>query len=144
MALGRLPIPRKVVGNGVFDGKAGAHFSYIIVEFSSRPGGIGGDRGVPRESMRQLAGITDMQRGANIHCFCRLPLNLKHLFQMSFSSKTLWYLVKFKVIIYLCITRVTRVSRATIMTGKSSRDNVRMFQEGICQLFPSLRQHFYQ
>ena len=92
--------------------------------------------------MRQLAGITDMQRGANIHCFCRLPLNLKHLFQMSFSSKTLWYLVKFKVIIYLCITRVTRVTRATIMTGKSSRDNVRMFQEGICQLFPSLRHIF--
>ena len=37
--------------------------------------------------------------GEHIHCFCWLPLNLKHLFQMSFSSKTLWYLVKFRVII---------------------------------------------
>ena len=62
------------MGNGVFDGEAGAHCCYIIVEFSSRTGGIGGDRGVPRDSMRQLAGITDMQRGGNIHCFCRLPL----------------------------------------------------------------------
>ena len=109
-------------------------------------GGIGGDRqGRPKgeyEAAGRDYGYAEEEE--HIHCFCWLPLNLKHLFQMSFSSKTLWYLVKFKVIIYLCITRVTRVTRATIMTGKSSRDNVRMFQEGICQLFPSLQQHFYQ
>ena len=55
------------MGNGVFDNEADAHCCYIIVEFSSRPGGIGGDRGVPRDRMRQLAGITDMQRGGQIY-----------------------------------------------------------------------------
>ena len=88
--------------NGVLDGEGGAHCYYIIFEFSSRQLVVlvGTGRGVPRDSMRQLAGITDMQRGGeHIHCFCWLPLNLKHLFQMSFSSKTLWYLVKFRVII---------------------------------------------
>ena len=62
------------MGNGVFAGEAGAHCCYIIVEFSSRQLVVlvGTGRGVPRESMRQLVGITDMQRGAN--CFCRPPL----------------------------------------------------------------------
>ena len=44
MVLGRRQFTGKVVENGVFDGEAGAHCYYIIVEFSSRPGGIGGDR----------------------------------------------------------------------------------------------------
>ena len=50
--------------NGVFDGEDGAHYSYIIVEFSSRQLVVlvGTGRGVPRDRMRQLAGITDMQR----------------------------------------------------------------------------------
>ena len=57
------------MGNGVFDCKAGAHHSYIIVEFSSRQLVVlvGTGRGVPRDSMRQLAGITDMQRGRQIY-----------------------------------------------------------------------------
>ena len=57
------------MGNGVFDGEAGAHCCYIIVEFSSGQLVVlvGTGRGVPRESMRQLAGITDMQRRRNIY-----------------------------------------------------------------------------
>ena len=57
------------MGNGVLDGEGGAHCYYIIFEFSSRQLVVlvGTGRGVPRDSMRQLAGITDMQRGANIY-----------------------------------------------------------------------------
>ena len=57
------------MGNCDFAGEADAHCCYIIVEFSSRQLVVlvGTGRGVPRDSMRQLAGITDMQRGANIY-----------------------------------------------------------------------------
>ena len=69
---------------------------------------------------------------------------------MSLSSKTPWYLVKFKFIIVALHHQGGQDNQgdqddmitSTMMTGKSSRDNVRMFQEGICQLFPSLRHIF--
>ena len=74
---------------------------------------------------------------------------------MSLSYETPWYLVKFKFIIVALHHQGGQnnqggqvdqddLTTSTMMTGKSSRDNVRMFQEGICQLFPSLRQNFYQ